>query len=65
MLEAFAKSNRGAQIWNLHKHLGVPLVEQQSELTPLQRRFLLLAADEHEEEAPSKSDVPSEARKHM
>lgn len=44
--------------------MNVPLVETQSEIVPIQRRFLEIAANEHEEDA-SNTNVPAEAKKYM
>jgi len=52
LVEAFARSDRGKQMYSLHAHGNAPLVERQSEMVPLQRVFLLHAADEHDPDTP-------------
>jgi len=36
----------------LHKELNVTIVDSQTEITPIQKRFLQYAAKHHEEEPP-------------
>lgn len=56
------KSRHGRERWFLHKRGGAPLVESQQGMSFLQKRFIMLAADEY---GHDKSDLPSEARKYL
>lgn len=66
MIEAFAQSKQGREMWDAHRHLGVSIVDSQAEWTPLQKMFLQAAADEYANNDdvpdPSSVSVPSTSR---
>lgn len=58
ILEAFARSDRGERVYNLHAHGNVPITTLQRDAIPIQLDFLQYAADEHEpdtDESPSRN----------
>jgi hypothetical protein len=57
VLDAFVQSDIGEQTWTAHYELDVPIVESQRKWTPLQRNFLMLAADEYAPDPPDKTDI--------
>lgn len=61
-MHAYVKSERGRRRWFLHDRGGAPIVDTQRGMSYLQQKFIIVAQNEYGQD---KSDLPSDAKKHL